>query len=251
MFKSRLLLFGLLVSLGCGVFLIGCDDDDNNQDNDPFSPLDLPYLVNIDPSDFVDTITGNTFMPLVSGTTFFYEGEDEDGILVEVEEYVTDSLIIIMGVTCIVVEAREYEDGELVEDTDDWYAQDLEGNMWYFGEYSEEYEDGQVVSTEGSWEAGVDGALPGIIMLADPIVGLWYRQEYYEGEAEDCAQVLSLDETVTVPYGTFDNCLQTAEWSPLESDVLEHKFYAPGVGLLRAVAVEGESGFEDLVNITQ
>ena len=110
MFRSRLLLFGLLVSLCCGVFMIGCVGEES-EDNDPFSPLDLPYLVNIDPADFVDTITGNTFMPLVSGTTFFYVGEDEDGILVEVEEYVTDSLIIIMGVTCIVVEAREYEDG--------------------------------------------------------------------------------------------------------------------------------------------
>jgi hypothetical protein len=232
------------------LFIMGCCED-KKCPTSPTNPNDQPYNITIDPADFEDTnITGNTFMPLVPGTTFFYEGEDEDGILVEVEEHITDSTIIIMGVTCIVVEAKEYEEGELVEDTDDWYAQDLDGNIWYFGEYSEEFEDGQVVSTEGSWEAGVDGALPGIIMLADPIVGMWYRQEYYEGEAEDCAQVLSLDETVTVPYGTYDNCLQTAEWNPLEPGIVEHKFYAAGVGLLRAVAVEGETGFEDLVAIT-
>ncbi|MBC8484666.1 MAG: hypothetical protein H8D45_01330 [Bacteroidetes bacterium] len=243
--KCKVISIALIVGF---LFIMGCSEDEKCPTS-PTNPADQPYNITIDPADFVDTITGNTFMPLVPGTTFFYEGEDEDGISVEVEEYITDSLVIIMGVTCIVVEATEYEDGELVEDTDDWYAQDLDGNIWYFGEYSEEYEDGQVVSTAGSWEAGVDGALPGIIMLADPIVGLWYRQEYYEEEAEDCAQILSMNASVTVPYGTFDDCLQTAEWNPLEPGIVEHKFYAADVGLLRAVAVEGESGFEDLVDI--
>lgn len=241
-------LVGFLISLCCGVFLTGCDVIDG--DNDPFSPFDLPYLVNIDPSDFEDTnITGNTFFPLIPGTKFVYEGEDEDALTVMVTDSVTAETYIILGVTCVVVENKEWEDGELVEETSDWYAQDLEGNVWYFGENSREIEDGEVVSTAGSWEAGVDGALPGIIMLANPIVGLWYRQEYWEGEAEDVVQILSLDETVTVPYGTFYNCLQTAEWNPLEPDVLEHKFYAPRVGLLKAIAVEGESGFEELVDI--
>ena len=145
--------------------------------------------------------------------------------------------------------AREYVDGELIEDTDDWYAQDKEGNMWYFGEDSREIEDGEVVSTAGSWEAGVDGALPGLIMLANPIPGIWYRQEYYAGEAEDVGQVLSLYESVSVTYGQFNNCLQTAEWSLLEPGIVENKFYAAGVGLLKAIAVKGESGYEDLVDI--
>ncbi len=145
--------------------------------------------------------------------------------------------------------AREYVDGELIEDTDDWYAQDKEGNMWYFGEDSREIEDGEVVSTAGSWEAGVDGALPGLIMLANPIPGIWYRQEYYAGEAEDVGQVLSLYESVNVSYGSFTNCLQVAEWNLLEPGIVEHKFYATGVGLLKAVAVKGESGYEDLVDI--
>ncbi|MCK4654271.1 MAG: hypothetical protein KAU01_07490 [Candidatus Cloacimonetes bacterium] len=244
--KCKVMSIALIVGF---LFIMVCCEDDKCP-TCPTNPGDQPYNITIDPADFEDTITGNTFMPLVSGTTFFYEGEDEEGEIVTVEEHVTDSTITIIGVTCFVVEVQEYEDGELVEDTDDWYAQDLDGNIWYFGEYSEEIEDGQVVSTAGSWEAGVDGALPGIIMLADPIEGLWYRQEYYEGEAEDCAQILSLDASVTVTYGTFDNCLQTAEWNLLEPGIVEHKFYAADVGLLRAVAVEGESGFEDLVNIT-
>ena len=121
--------------------------------------------------------------------------------------------------------------------------------MWYFGEASKEIENGNVVGTGGSWEAGEDGALPGIIMLADPLPGMWYRQEYYEGEAEDVAQILSLDYTTTVPFGSYTSCLQTAEWNLLEPGVVEHKIYTAGVGLLEAIAVKGESGFEELVAI--
>jgi hypothetical protein len=216
----------------------------------PTNPLDMPYNVVIDSVDFENVnITGNTFFPLKPSTTFVYEGEDEDGITIRVEDKVTDQTKVILDVTCVVVENKEWEDGELVEETLDWYAQDKQGNVWYFGEDSKEIEDGIVVSTEGSWEAGVDGALPGILMLANPIVGMWYRQEYYEGEAEDVAQVLSLQATVTVPYGTYNNCLQTAEWNPLEPEILEHKFYAADVGFLRAIAVKGESDYEDLINI--
>jgi len=227
--------------------LVGCAGEDPTA---PESPFDMPYSVVIDTADFlVSNITGNTWFPISPGSTYVFEGEDEEGLAVRVEEeHLTDSKVI-MGVTCVIVNAREYEDGDLIEDTFDWYAQDKRGNMWYFGEDSREMDNGQVVSTAGSWEAGVDGALPGVIMLANPIEGLWYRQEYYEGEAEDVAQVLSLSETITVPYGTFTNCLQTAEWNPLEPGIVEHKFYASGVGLLRAVAVKGESGFENLAEI--
>ena len=123
-------------------------------------------------------------------------------------------------------------DGNLTEKTFDYYAQDKKGNVWYFGEDTKEYENGKVVSTKGSWEAGVDGAKPGFIMQADPKVGETYRQEYYEGEAEDMAKVLSLSESVTVPYGSFDQVLVTKEWTPLEPGLVEHKYYAPGVGPL-------------------
>ena len=140
-------------------------------------------------------------------------------------------------------------DDELVEDTYDWYAQDKEGNVWYMGEDSKEYEDGAVVSTEGSWEAGVDGAKPGMIMKGNPQAGDSYRQEYYKGEAEDMAKVISLNESVSVPYGSFENCLQTEEWTPLEPDVLEHKYYAPSVGLVLEVDIESEDRVE-LIDIS-
>jgi len=243
----------ILISLTLiGVFLIimGCCDETTCPEV-PTNPGDLPYEVDIDPVDFLDNnINGNTFFPIIPGTKMVYEGENEDGEEVVVIDSVTAATVEIMGVTCVVVHVVEWEDGEIVEITDDWYAQDTSGNIWYFGEYSEEIEDGEVVSTEGSWEAGVDGALPGIIMWAEPVIGVWYRQEYYEGEAEDVAQILSLSADVSVPYGDYEDCLQTAEWSLLEPGIVEHKFYAAGIGLLRAVAVEGESGFEDLVSIT-
>ncbi|MCJ7444198.1 MAG: hypothetical protein MUO26_06665 [Methanotrichaceae archaeon] len=109
----------------------------------------------------------------------------------------------------------------LAEETFDWYAQDEHGSVWYFGEDSKEYENGKVVSTDGSWEAGVDSAEPGLVMEANPQIGDTYRQEYYEGEAEDMAQVISLNESVTVPYGLFDKCLVIEEWTPLEPNLIE------------------------------
>jgi hypothetical protein len=155
-----------------------------------------------------------------------------------------------MGVTTSIVRETEWEDGELVEDTFDWFAQDVDGNVWYFGEDSKEYEDGEVVSTAGSWEAGVDGAKPGIIMQADPQIGLAYRQEYYAGEAEDMAEVISLTGNATVPYGSFDNVLITREWTPLEPGIEENKYYAMDVGLIMEETVEGGSGSLELVDIT-
>jgi hypothetical protein len=232
----------------CLLFVMGCEDSTGPK---PENPLNMPYDVVIDPADFLasDDITGNTFFPITPGSTYVYVGENEDRETVRVEEIHTTDTTVVMGVTCVVINAREFEAGELVEDTFDWYAQDKYGNMWYFGEDSREMEGGEIVSYHGSWEAGVAGALPGIIMLAHPIEGMWYRQEYWEDEAEDVGQVLSLNATVNVPFGTFSNCLQTAEWNPLEPGIVEHKFYAPGVGLLRALAVKGESGYEDLSEI--
>ena len=231
------------------VFLLAsCDDED--EDPRPENPADTPYEVNINPDDFVNTnITGNDFFPLVALKTYTYEGTDEDNESVTVEEAYLDETKVVMGVTCRVVRAREWVDDELVEDTFDWYAQDHHGNVWYFGEDTKEYEDGSVVSSEGSWEAGVDGALPGLIMPASLIPGLWYRQEYYKGHAEDVGQIVGLDRSVTVPYGTFDNCLQTAEWNLLEPGVVEYKYYAPGVGLVKVEAAKGEEGHEDLVSV--
>ncbi len=156
----------------------------------------------------------------------FHDEGESDGEHERTEVLVTSDAKDILGVTCTVVSDRVWVDDELAEETLDWYAQDQAGNVWYFGEDSKEIEDGSVVSTKGSWEAGVDGAMPGIVMPAQPQTGASYRQEYYAGEAEDMAEVLSLDELMKVAFGSYQNCLKTKEWMPLEPDVVEHKYYA-------------------------
>ena len=187
----------------------------------------------INPADFVDKID-NPFFPLTPGTTFVYEGITEKGNEHN-EVYVTHDTRVILGVTCTVVKDTVKVDGVLVEDTIDWYAQDKSGNVWYFGENALEYDGGLVVGLGGSWMAGVDGAKPGIIMKAHPQVGDLYRQEFALGVAEDMAEVLSLNESTTVPAGTFQNCIETKDFSPLEPDIVEHKFYASGIGNVQTV----------------
>jgi len=187
-----------------------------------------PYNPEIDPAEFGGPIE-NPLFPLTPGTTFVYQSAATKGIE-EIRVEVTTETKTILGVECVVVHDIVTVGGVLAEDTFDWYAQDNEGNVWYFGEYSERYEDGVFVDTHGSWEAGVDGAKPGIAMKAVPIPGQRYRQEYYAGVAEDLALVVSLDETVTVPFGTFSNCLKTRDTTPLEPGLIEYKYYAPGVG---------------------
>lgn len=201
----------------------------------------------VDPADFVVGVT-NRFLPLNPGTIFIYEGESElESERVEVE--VTTQTKMILGVRCVVVRDRVWVEDELVEDTLDWYAQHENGDIWYFGEDSKEIEDGQVVSTEGSWQAGVDGAKAGILVKANPQVGESYRQEYYKGEAEDQAQVVALGVSVTVPAGSYNNCLKTKEWTTLEPGVSEHKYYAPGVGFVREEKFEGGDGYLELVEV--
>ena len=154
--------------------------------------------------------------------------EGEEVILVEV----TDQKKVIQGVTTTVVRDRVWLNNELVEDTDDWYAQDRDGNVWYFGEDAKNYKDGQLTDRAGSWESGVNGALAGILMWAQPKVGSIYYQEYYKGQAEDVGEVVSLNETVTVPYGTFQGCLKTEDTTALEPGVREYKYYCPGIGVV-------------------
>ena len=137
--------------------------------------------------------------------------------------------------------------GRPVEVTDDWYAQDSDGNLWYLGERTAEYENGKVVSRAGSWEAGVDGAQPGVVVPADPRPGLAYRQEYYAGEAEDRAEVLSVDEQVGVPEGHLQGCPLTKDLTRLEPRLVEYKLYAPGIGPALTLDASGESGREELV----
>ena len=209
--------------------------------------IEAPYSIVIDPTEFATQIT-NSYFPLVPGTTLIYEGETSEG-LERVEDYITHETREILGVTCIVVKNRVTLNGELVEETFDWYAQDRDGNVWYFGEEAKDYENGVVVSTKGSWEAGIDGALPGFIMQATPRVGDLYRQEFYAGEAEDMAQVLSVTESVVVPYRSYGGVLKTMDWTPLEPGKVEHKFYATGIGLILEVRAEGGSGSAELIDI--
>jgi hypothetical protein len=137
--------------------------------------------------------------------------------------------------------------GHLVENTFDWYAQDTCGNVWYLGENTKEYENGKVVSTAGSWEAGADGAQPGVVMPADRQVGLSYRQEYLAGEAEDNAEILSLVEQAQVPFGHFRDVVLTKETTPLHRRILEYKLYAKGTGVVLALSVSGGSDREELI----
>ena len=191
-----------------------------------------------DPSQFVSEIT-NPYLHFARGRTFRYAGTAPDGNETNVVE-ITNKTKTILGVATTVVHDQVYVNGSLAEDTFDWFAQDQAGNVWYFGEDSKEIQNGIPVTSEGSWEAGVNGAVPGIAMLADPEVGAKYRQEFLAGVAEDVAKVLSLSKSATVPYGTFDGCLETQEWSALEPGSRGYKFYAPGVGMVLEIDNKGE-----------
>ena len=206
---------------------------------------DESYAPIIDSASFSNPIT-NDYFPLQPGFATVFEGGGE-----HVEVKVTAETKVIMGVTTHVITDQVFVDGELQEDTVDWYAADNFGNVWYFGEETAEYENGEITSTEGSWEAGVDGALPGIIMLADPQVGDTYRQEFYEGQAEDVAKVFALDESITVPKDTYALVLVTEDWSLLEPEVHERKWYAPNVGVVFEETISGGSGTLSLIDLAR
>ena len=195
-----------------------------------------PYSPAIDPANFVATID-NPYYPLPPGTTFVYEGQTADG-LEHNEVSVTRNTRTILGVSCVEVLDTVELNGELTEQTLDWFAQDKDGNVWYFGENSEELAGGLIVDLGGSFAGGVDGALPGVIMKAHPAVGDFYRQEFDLGNAEDLAEVISLDEAVTVPAGSFTNCIQTKETEALDPSALEQKYYAAGIGNILTVDLE-------------
>ena len=202
------------------------------------------YTFDLGPADFVSGID-NPYLPLTVGSRWVFEGGGE-----RTEIEVLTETRVVMGITATVVRDTVTEDGELVEDTYDWFAQDVDGNVWYLGEESVEYRDGAPVSTAGSWEAGVDGALPGIVMPAELVVGHAYRQEFYRGEAEDLAQIARIDESVTVPIGTYSDVVVITEWNPLESGVVEEKSYAAGIGMIMEKTVRGGSGSAVLIEYT-
>jgi len=201
----------------------------------------------LDPADFSTRIT-NPWWPMRPGSRWVYRETDASGGRQRDVVTVTHrTRRMANGVTARVVRDVATENGELVESTEDHYAQDRRGNVWYLGEDTAEYEHGKVVSREGSFEAGRDGAEAGVIMPARPRAGLRYRQEYFKGHAEDRARVVSLREQAGVPYGHFRHVLMTREDNPLEPRALEFKFFARGVGPVLAVSVSGGSDREELV----
>jgi hypothetical protein len=201
-----------------------------------------------DPNKFGHVID-NPYLPFFPGVTMIYRSSDEGEHGREVV-HVTRRTKLVQGVTVRVVRDKAFVKGKLVEDTRDWYAQDNAGNVWYFGENTKTVKNGKVVSREGSWRAGRDGAQAGIVMEAHPKVGDRYKQEDATGVAEDRGQVLGLDAAKTVPYGEFGHLLKTKDFSPLEPDVVEHKFFARGIGSVLEKEVRGGSERLVLVNIT-
>lgn len=201
------------------------------------------------------TTIDNPFMSWTPGQTLRYEAETEDGTEEIVIEVLSETRVVA-GVTCVVVRDRVYLDGVIIEDTHDWYAQDDAGNVWYMGEEVDNYnyeDDGTLIgiSHEGAWEAGLDVAnagvvaKPGIVMLASPAARTSYRQEFYEGEAEDMAFIVRTDATVELSDGTvYTNCIQTLDWVPLDPSALEYKFYAQGIGMVAETTMDGEERVE-------
>jgi hypothetical protein len=204
--------------------------------------------VTLDPADFVSLID-NPWWPMAVGSKWTYRETDAEGGVAKIVVTVTGDTKEILGITATVAHDIATEDGQTVEDTFDWYAQDVDGNIWYLGEDTKEFSDGKI-DTTGSWEAGVGGAYPGVVVPAAPQPGLSYRQEYLAGEAEDEATVLSLDEWVEVAAGGYRGLLLTKEFTPVEPDVLEYKWYAKGIGPVLALTVSGGSDREELTKFT-
>jgi len=204
--------------------------------------IEIPF----DQANFIGGVQ-NPYFPLVPGTIYTYRQETPDGVEINTVE-VTHDTKTILGVTVTVVHDQVFLDGALKEDTFDWEANDKDGNVWYFGEDTKEL--GPPVSTAGSWEAGKNGAQAGIIMLAHPMIGDTYYQENAPGVVADQARVKSLDETVTVPYGTFTECVKTQEWTPIEPGDRAFKLYAPGIGPILEVPNHG-GGPVELTGLTK
>jgi hypothetical protein len=208
------------------------------------------YHPQIKPSDFGPSVT-NPLFPLKPGRTLVYTGTKEHKKALNMFA-TTSRTRVIDGVTTRVVEDRLYLNNVLEERTSDYYAQDRCGNVWYFGEDTATLDrKGNVISTEGSFHAGVDGAQPGVFMQARPQVGRRFRQEWYEGHAEDTFRVLSLSAPVTVPYGTFPDAVKTEETTALEPDVVDNKYFVKGIGEVKEVAVQGPLEKLELIEIIE
>ena len=214
---------------------------------------DLPQgseHVELDPAEFTIEID-NPYWPMAVGNRWVFSETDTTGTREKVVvEVVDETKMIANGVEARVVRDTATEDGVPVEITDDWFAQDSDGNIWYLGEYVTNFEDGKPVDHEGSFETGVDGAEAGVVMPANPQAGMEYRQEYYAGEAEDQGAVVTVgEEQVQVPFGFYDtDVLMTRDLNPNEPKTQELKFYAPDIGPLLSIHTDGDGGRATLVS---
>jgi hypothetical protein len=209
------------------------------------------YSAGVTPADFPNpTRIDNRYFPLIPGTRYIYEGTSEDGQERIVKEVTRDTKTV-MGIDTVVQRDYVTLDGTLIEDTYDWFAQDKDGNVWYFGEATTALDEktGKLTDTKGAWEAGVDGAQPGIVMKARPAIGDSYRQEYLKGQAEDEAAVLRTGESITTKAGAFSDAIRLKDFTALDTAVVEEKLYAPGVGFVFVEHVKGPPEKIELVAI--
>jgi hypothetical protein len=200
----------------------------------------VTYDPPFDPKNF-SPVVNHKYFTLKPGTTFRYDKKTSSGMM-RVEAEMIGETRQVMGITTAVVREREWVNDQLVEDTYDWYAQDKDGNVWYFGETVSNYKDGKLTDQSGSWEAGPAGARPGIIMPAAPRVGQTYRQESAKGIAEDMGTVVAVGEKVAVPHGTYDDCVKIRDWSRLEWGG-DYKYFCAGIGFM-ALAEESSERLE-------
>jgi len=236
--KRFMLLGGMAAVAG---LLAACGGDDEAE-----TPTNTAAAA-LEPAAFQATVD-NEFFPLAPGARLVYEGEEIDEetgetIAVRVESTVLDETDTVGGIEVTVVEVKDFEDGEVIESTLDYYAQRDDGTVYYMGERVDDYEDGEVVGHDGQWLAGEDGAQAGVFMPADPQVGDEFAQEQAPGIAEDESKIVAVDQAVTTPAGEFSGCIKTEDYDPI-GDVTEFKFYSPDVGLVRE---EFEDGFLELV----
>jgi hypothetical protein len=193
----------------------------------------------------------NPWFPLLQGSAWVYHGVKDGQPSREVMR-VTNHTRTIDGAQTVAIDDKLWLSGKLEERTTDYYSQDRDGNVWYFGENTAELDrQGHVKTTEGSWLAGVHGAKPGIFMYAAPKVGQSARQEFLKGQAEDHFQVVRLGVGVKVPYASSQQALLTKEWTPLEPGVLDHKFYLRGIGTVLEQTVRGGDERNALISFTQ
>jgi hypothetical protein len=216
------------------------------------APIHGTYSPSIDPANFVDVID-NRYFPLKPGTGFHYKGVAENGTTPQTDdEVVTNRTKEILGVSCTVIRDVVSSHGSPIEKTFDWYAQDKYGNVWYMGEDTRELQNGRFVKMSDSWEAGVNGAKPGIIMPGNPQPGDAYRQEYYPGHALDQARVLGSGGAVKVPNGAYAHTLATVETAPqIDPGVSERKYYVAGVGDVKEQTVRGNHEQIELISVTR